>query len=492
MRANRNLSEKGFTLVEVFLAIIIISVLAVLIVPKVVGQVKKAQKAEAIHNLGAIRSAELLLQNLSGKFVAAADALSIQSVLGLSVTGNFYDYKIIEASEENFLGIATPVGPLANWLDEIKIDKDGLIDFVASSSGSGNRSGDGSNSSDGSSGGSGGTLGGSSGGGSNGSGGGSSQVVGYGTTHGSVGGTSIPIVTLPATNLLMPFPTNVTVTANDGWLHIGWDPGTTGSSAVVYRASRINGVIGDFAVLTGTPNEGWSDETVNGMDYCYQVASYNQTTNEQSELSAPPVCGAASATSAAALAIGGAKSGLAASETAIIGVNGITSGKQIADWIDATDYPILYGRTSCSTVSGRTLCTEAYFDPNTDTLVLGLDLLNNAQQSAVVLAHEEMHAIWRDDYNKYLNGIPGFPQYGIPPDPPGGVRSDNSIDQEYAAFSTDLQVYYHLKNQHSMPSVSRWDSIMPKFLDITTGKPLDSEAEGKIYLRGMYTDLPEY
>ena len=143
-------------------------------------------------------------------------------------------------------------------------------------------------------------------------------------------------------------------------------------------------------------------------------------------------------------------------------------------------------------VNFREICTEAYFDPNTDTLVIGLDLLSDAQQSAVVLAHEGMHAIWRADYDEYLAGVPDRPQYGTPPNPPGGVRSSNSIDQEYAAFLTNLQVYYDLKKYHGMPSVSRWDSILSKFLNSTTGIPLASDSEAKIYLRSIYTSLSEY
>ncbi len=480
--------RRGFTLLEILIVVLIIGVLAVFVIPRMFRQVEKAKQVEAITRLGAIRSSELLLHNVTGKFVTAADNAEIQTALGLIVADGFYKYKIVDADSEDFLALATPIGPLSDWLKEFGINKDGFVGLDSTGGGFSGSSG----------GGSGGSSGGGSSGGSSGStvGGGSnkdaSASAGYETTHGSVGGEAIVIVDPPPTDPQMPFPTDVTATANDGWLHVGWDPGTTGSAAIVYRAPKIDGVIGDFSILNGTPNDGWSDQVANDVEYCYQVTSFNTTTEEQSEPSAPPVCGTASATAPAALAVTEAEASLATSRMEIDGVEGVSSGEQLVEWLDASGFSALYGKTSCIVVNGSTLCTEAYFDPNTETIVMGLDFLSSAQESAVVLSHESMHAIWYADYDEYLRGVPGHPQYGVPPDPPGGVRSVNSIEQEYEAFLTDLQVYYDLKKHHGMSSVLGWDSILPKFLSTVNGKPLASDSEAKIYLRSMYTELPEY
>jgi prepilin-type N-terminal cleavage/methylation domain-containing protein len=489
--------SKGFTLVEILVTVVVIAALAALAIPKLLNQVHKAQEAEAINNLGAIRSAEITLQNLTGKFAAASDELAIKSLLGLAVGGNFYKYQIVDAGGDNFLALAIPTGPLSDWLDEKAIDKDGWRDpGTYTSGGSGGSSG--GSSGGGSGGGSGGSSGGSSGSssGSSGSSGSNWQEpsVGYGITHGSVGGEQVAVDPDTTTDPTMPYPTNVTLTPNDGWIHIGWDPGATGDYTIVYRAEKVNGVVGDFLpVSAATPNDGWSDQVANGTEYCYQSTSYNPDTLTESEPSSPVVCTEADANSPAALAAVEAQDSLEVSVTAITGADGVTSGEQLVQWDVAAGVPILYGSTNCSLENGQEVCVEGYFDPNTNTIILGEDYVDDPQGSAVVLAHESLHAIWYDDYAQYEAGVPGHPQYGIPPNPPGGVRSgEGSIDQEYQAFLTGLQVYFDLKKRHGMSDSSSWDAILPLFLNTTTGSPLADDTDAKAYLRSLYTDLPEY
>ena len=143
-RKNRRL-KKGFTLVELLIAAAIITFVAFLIIPRMVGQVKKAKETEAVRTLGAIRSAEHVIHGVLGKFLAAADETAIKSALGLLIEGNkFYNYKIINASEEDFLALATPIESLNNWLQEFGINKDGFVNYP-SSDGGGRSSGSGGN-----------------------------------------------------------------------------------------------------------------------------------------------------------------------------------------------------------------------------------------------------------------------------------------------------------------------------------------------------------
>lgn len=482
-------NKRGFTLLEILITLLVISVLAVLIVPRVMDRVKKAQEAEAVSNLGAIRSAEILTHQLTGQFVAAADEFGISEALGLLIEGKFYKYKIIDATEENFLALAIPLDALANWLEEIGINKDGFVSYPFSGGGGS------------SSGSSGGGSGGSSGGGSTwtttisgaiSSSGGGGGCVSYITTYGT-GGETIVLPTPPTTNPNMPYPTHVTTTSNNGWLHIGWNSGTTGTYNIVYRATKTDGAIGEFQRLTlPTPNDGWSDQVANGTEYCYQVTSYNPATNEQSEPSSPPACSTASATSAAALAAIEAKNDLEESTRSITQADGVSSGEQLIAWLTAQGIPVLYGRTSCSYVDGGEICTNAYQDPNTNTIVISTDYLNNYPKSAVLLAHEALHQIWDKDYEEYEAGVPGRPQYGTPPTPPGGVRSTNSIDQEYRAHLVQFQIYYDLKTNHGMPADSGYESIWGKFINTETGAPLGSDSEAKIYLNGIYPGLSDY
>ncbi len=179
MKKSLRNKEKGFTLLEVLIAVVIIVVLAASAVPLIVHQIEKSKESEAVATLGAIRSAELRLHDMTGRFIAAADEAGIQTALGLAVGGGFYNYKIIEADGENFLALATPIGPLSDWLEELKINKDGFVGYAPGGGGS-------------SSGGS----GGSSGGGSSGSSGGGSSDSSGGGSGGSSGASVLVLSTL--------------------------------------------------------------------------------------------------------------------------------------------------------------------------------------------------------------------------------------------------------------------------------------------------------
>jgi prepilin-type N-terminal cleavage/methylation domain-containing protein len=157
--------RSGFSLLEVLITVVIVALLAALVIPRVLQQVEKAKKAEAVQNLGAIRSAELLLHGLTGTFVAAEDEAGIESALGLSIKGLFYNYKIIDADRENFLAVATPLGILESWLEDFGINKDGFVGEDPTGSGVGSGGSAGGSSSGGSGGSSGGGSGGTSGGG---------------------------------------------------------------------------------------------------------------------------------------------------------------------------------------------------------------------------------------------------------------------------------------------------------------------------------------
>lgn len=169
---------KGFSLIEVLIVAVVLGVLAAIIIPSILGQVHKAKEAEAVQSLGSIRLSELNLHGMAGQFVAAADETEIKSALGLALGGGFYRYKIIDATQANFLAIATPLDLLDNWLQEIAIDKDGFVGY--SPIGTGSVSG--GVSSGGSSGG-GSSDGGSGGGSGGGSAGGTGTVVGGGNSR---------------------------------------------------------------------------------------------------------------------------------------------------------------------------------------------------------------------------------------------------------------------------------------------------------------------
>ncbi len=421
--------KKGFTLLEVLITVVIITALAVLVVPRLLSQLEKAKKAEAATNLGAIRSAELLLHSLTGQFVAAADEAGIESVLGISIKGLFYNYSIIQANDENFLAMATPLGFLENWLEEIQINKDG---FVGSSWGDG--AGGGGSSGGGSSG------GGSSGGG--GGGGGGYYISGTSYLY-RTGGSCAGCCLQGDHYLYLKSPTNLEVTSNDGWLVVSLEPFNDDEDGYSFeKAEKIDGVLGDWGSLADTEGSSWEDNTGNGKEYCYRayvVATVSNCGQMRSKEPCSMVCATAGSNATYTAAITEGKLKL---DTAIYAdpADGAPSGAaEVAFLADpdgnpATDdaVPILFGQLQDNSL--------AYFNPSTGALVLDLDYVNQpAEFLATLLAHEGLHRIWVKDWEDYTGGVIAQPQYGNNPD--GTIRSSYSYYHEYSAFTTDAMAW---------------------------------------------------
>ena len=104
-------NQKGFTLVELLIVIIILGILASIVVPRMVAQTTQANTAEAVNMLGAIRRSALALQD-STAAAATADFSMINGVaagawanLGL---GNLpanarFDYAYVAANGTNIV-----------------------------------------------------------------------------------------------------------------------------------------------------------------------------------------------------------------------------------------------------------------------------------------------------------------------------------------------------------------------------------------------------
>ena len=85
-----NKNNKGFTLIEIIIVIVILGILATLAVPKITGQMKTAEAAEAMNIFGAIRRAASDCLTMSGGDVTSC---LNSTQLGVSIpTGAKFNY----------------------------------------------------------------------------------------------------------------------------------------------------------------------------------------------------------------------------------------------------------------------------------------------------------------------------------------------------------------------------------------------------------------
>ena len=102
--------QKGFTLVELSVIAGIIALLAALTLYSFHRTFQKATTTEAVINVNKIREAEKLHKIETGKFVSANNAAEINAGLDLKINPKFYEYRVVEISEDDFLVIAKRIG----------------------------------------------------------------------------------------------------------------------------------------------------------------------------------------------------------------------------------------------------------------------------------------------------------------------------------------------------------------------------------------------
>jgi type IV pilus assembly protein PilA len=96
--------NSGFTLIEVLVSIIILSILAAIALPAFLSQARRAQQGEALTYVGAINRAQQAYRLDSRTFATSINQLGI----GILEDTSFYQYSIVEGSSQVAIATANP------------------------------------------------------------------------------------------------------------------------------------------------------------------------------------------------------------------------------------------------------------------------------------------------------------------------------------------------------------------------------------------------
>jgi type IV pilus assembly protein PilA len=103
-----NQSEKGFTLVELLVIIIIIGILATIALPNFLGQTAKANQTEAKQNIGLVNRIQTVYRSENSSFAATFDVLATGTMSGgTSFQSKSYTYSLAAGQNSSQISVGS-------------------------------------------------------------------------------------------------------------------------------------------------------------------------------------------------------------------------------------------------------------------------------------------------------------------------------------------------------------------------------------------------
>ncbi len=117
------LNQKGFTLMEIMIVIIIIGILASMATPSYIKTIERAKDQDAKLALLMLQAAEKMYQTENGAYFASNDIDAINRTLRLNIQTTYWTYAVYDAPPP--LAEAAAVNPSTGWDRTWQIDISG-------------------------------------------------------------------------------------------------------------------------------------------------------------------------------------------------------------------------------------------------------------------------------------------------------------------------------------------------------------------------------